>query len=107
MKKDNFKRISENRVSKILALFLQLRNLTNLSFYEYTDEEIIRMFTLIDEESKKVRDELLKVNARLREKIDVRKERAKALYAEDKKQNGWQMRPLLTINSERRLYYGI
>ena len=88
IKKDNFKRISENRVSKILALFSQLRNLTNLSFYEYTNEEILRIFILIDDESKKTREELLKVNARLREKIDVRKERAKALYAEDKKQKG-------------------
>lgn len=62
IKKYNFKRISENRVSKILALFSQLRNLTNLSFYEYTDEEILRMFILIDDESKKTRDELLKAN---------------------------------------------
>lgn len=64
IKKDNFKRISENRVSKILALFSQLKNLKNLSFYEYTNEEILRMFILIDEESKKTRDELLKANNR-------------------------------------------
>ena len=64
IKKYNFKRISENRVSKILALFSQLRNLTNLSFYEYTNEEILRIFILIDEESKKTREKLLEVNNR-------------------------------------------
>ena len=41
-KKDNFKRISENRVSKILNLLSQLTNLSNSSFYEYTDDEIDR-----------------------------------------------------------------
>lgn len=64
IKKYNFKRISENRVSKILALFSQLRNLTNLSFYEYTNEEILRMFILIDDESKKTREKLLEANNR-------------------------------------------
>ena len=64
IKKDNFKRISENRVSKILALFSQLRNLTNSSFYEYTNEEILRMFILIDDESKKTREKLLEANNR-------------------------------------------
>ena len=39
-KKENFKRISENRVSKIIMLLSQLTNLSNSSYYEYTDEDI-------------------------------------------------------------------
>ena len=44
IKRDNFKRISENRVSKILAMLAQLTNLGNSSYYEYTDEDIEKIF---------------------------------------------------------------
>lgn len=59
-KKDNFKRISENRVSKILVLLSQLTNLSNSSYYEYTDEDIEKIFTAIEEETKKSKEMLLK-----------------------------------------------
>ncbi|BDX52886.1 hypothetical protein [Metamycoplasma equirhinis] len=65
-KKDNFKRISENRVSKILALLSQLTNLSNSSFYEYTDEDIEKIFNAIDEEAKKSKEILLKSNDKKR-----------------------------------------
>ncbi len=65
-KKDNFKRISENRVSKILNLLSQLTNLSNSSFYEYTDDEIERIFKVIDEEAKKSKEHLLKSNDKKR-----------------------------------------
>ena len=61
-KRDNFKRISENRVSKILVLLSQLTNLTNTSFYEYTDEDIIKIFDTLEEEMKKSKDNLLRIN---------------------------------------------
>ena len=61
-KKENFKRISENRVSKILSLLDQLTNLSNSSFYEYTDEEIEKIFNAINEEAKKSKEILLKSN---------------------------------------------
>lgn len=61
-KRDNFKRISENRVSKILVLLSQLTNLTNTSFYEYTDEDIIKIFDTLEEEMKKSKDVLLRIN---------------------------------------------
>lgn len=61
-KRDNFKRISENRVSKILVLLSQLTNLTNTSFYEYTDEDIKKIFDTLEEETKKAKDILLKTN---------------------------------------------
>ena len=58
-KKENFKRISENRVSKILVLLSQLTNLSNSSYYEYTDEDIEKIFTAIEEETKKSQEMLL------------------------------------------------
>lgn len=59
-KKENFKRISENRVSKILVLLSQLTNLSNSSYYEYTDEDIEKIFSAIEEETKKSKEMLLK-----------------------------------------------
>ena len=61
-KRDNFKRISENRVSKILVLLSQLTNLTNTSFYEYTDEDINKIFDTLEEEMKKSKYILLRTN---------------------------------------------
>lgn len=64
--KRNFKRISENRVSKILNLLSQLTNLSNSSFYEYTNEEIEKIFEAIEEEAKKIKEFLLKSNDKKR-----------------------------------------
>ncbi len=61
-KRDNFIRISENRVSKILVLLSQLTNLTNTSFYEYTEEDINKIFDTLEEETKKAKDILLRTN---------------------------------------------
>jgi len=65
-KKENFKRISENRVSKILTLLSQLTNLSNSSFYEYTDEEIEKIFDAIETETKNTKNALLKANGKKR-----------------------------------------
>ena len=62
IKKDNFKRISENRVSKILAMLAQLTNLGNSSYYEYTDEDIEKIFKAIELEAKKSKETLLRRN---------------------------------------------
>ena len=63
-KKENFKRISENRVNRILVLLAQLRNLSNSSYYEYTDEDIEKIFKAINDQSKKTKESLLKSNKR-------------------------------------------
>lgn len=65
-KRENFKRISENRVSKILNLLSQLTNLSNSSFYEYTDEEIQKIFEAIEKETKRSKELLLKSNDKKR-----------------------------------------
>lgn len=61
-KKDNFKRISENRVSKILNLLEQLTNLTNTSFYEYSDDDIEKIFDAIESATASSKERLLKAN---------------------------------------------
>ena len=50
IKQENFKRIAENRVNKIVDLISKLHNLSNTSFYEYTDEQINEIFNLIQNE---------------------------------------------------------
>lgn len=70
-KKSNFKRISENRVSKIIALIKQLTNLTNTSFYEYSDSQIETMFKEIEEELKKSKKILLKNNEKKNKKVEL------------------------------------
>lgn len=49
-KRDNFKRIAENRTNKIIELISKLQNLMNPSFYEYTEEEIDSIFNAVQEE---------------------------------------------------------
>ena len=50
VKQENFKRIADNRVNKIVDLISKLHNLSNTSFYEYTDNQINEMFNLIQNE---------------------------------------------------------
>lgn len=60
VKKENFKRIAENRVSKIIDLISKLHNLSNTSFYEYTDEQIDKIFDSIQIELDKQKSEFKK-----------------------------------------------
>jgi len=46
-KKENFKRIAENRTNKIIDMINLLENLSNQSYYEYTDEQINKIFNSI------------------------------------------------------------
>lgn len=55
VKRENFKRIADNRVNKIVDLISKLHNLSNTSFYEYTDKQIDEMFNLIQNELDKQR----------------------------------------------------
>lgn len=49
-KKENFKRIATARTNKIVDMIALLGNLTNTSFYEYTDEQVNAMFDAIQNE---------------------------------------------------------
>lgn len=44
LKHNNFVRIAQNRKNKIISTIEQLNNLTNFSFYEYSEEEVKQMF---------------------------------------------------------------
>lgn len=55
-KKENFKKIAENRTNKIIDLISLLGNLANTSYYEYTDEQINAIFDAIQAELDKQRD---------------------------------------------------
>ena len=49
-KKQNFKKIAENRTNKIIDMISLLGNLSNTSYYEYTDDQIDSIFNAIQEE---------------------------------------------------------
>ena len=49
-KKENFKKIAENRTNKIIDMIRLLGNLSNSSYYEYTDRQIEAIFDAIQEE---------------------------------------------------------
>ena len=69
-KKDNFKRIAEKRTNKIIESISKLHNLTNTSFYEYTDTEIEIMFRDIEQAVQRSKKILLK-NNRKNNKVEV------------------------------------
>lgn len=58
-KRNNFIRISENRVNKIIILFNQLKNLKNKSFYEYDEEDINKIFLMLEKEMNDTKESLL------------------------------------------------
>lgn len=60
IKQQNFKRIAENRIEKIVNLISKLHNLSNFSFYEYTDDQIDKMFDIIQKELDKQKSEFKK-----------------------------------------------
>lgn len=57
-KKQNFRRISNNRVEKILLTLKQLENLTNSSYYEYSKEDVDSIFNEIEEATQKAKKKL-------------------------------------------------
>lgn len=71
IKRENFVRISESRVSKIIILFEQLTNLNNSSFYEYSDEDVEKIFSALENEMKKSKDILLKSNKKKKTRFEL------------------------------------
>ena len=57
IKKENFKRIAEARTNKIIHLISLLGNLSNRSFYEFSNEEIDTIFKALED---KIKTERLK-----------------------------------------------
>ena len=59
IKRDNFKRISEARFARMIQLYGQIANLSNLSYYEYDKEDIDVLFNALEEASNKAKATLL------------------------------------------------
>ena len=55
-KKENFRKIAENRTNKIIDMIALLGNLSNSSYYEYTDAQINAIFDAIQEELDRQRE---------------------------------------------------
>lgn len=70
-KKNNFKRIAENRVNKILDMISLLGNLSNASFYEYTDDQIEAIFGAIETELNKQKEKFTKQKNGKRKKFEL------------------------------------
>ena len=70
VKSENFKRISENRINKIVMLISRLSNLMNPSFYEYTDKQIDEMFNRIQKELDKEKREF-KEKSKKKHKVEL------------------------------------
>lgn len=70
-KQENFKRIADNRTSKIIDLISKLHNLTNASFYEYTDEQIDDMFKAIQKELDKQKKIFMSERTKEKKKVEL------------------------------------
>ena len=71
IKQENFKRIADNRTSKIVDLISKLHNLTNSSFYEYTDEQIDDMFRTIQKELDKQKKFFISERNKDKKKVEL------------------------------------
>lgn len=70
-KQENFKRIADNRTSKIVDLISKLHNLTNSSFYEYTDDQIDDMFNTIQKELDRQKNIFLSERKKEKKKVEL------------------------------------
>jgi len=70
VKQENFKRIAENRVNKIIDMISKLENLNNASFYEYNEDQITNIFNAIQNELDKQKAKFKK-NVKNKKKFEL------------------------------------
>lgn len=58
-KRQRFVRIAENRTNKILNMLRLLGNCSNKSNYDYTEEDVKKIFSAIEKEMKNARNVFL------------------------------------------------
>lgn len=68
-KRDNFKRLAENRTNKLIDMFNLLGNLSNKSNYSYTEEEVEHIFNTLEKELAKQKEKFLKKEEPKRKKF--------------------------------------
>ena len=56
LKRERFKKIAEQRTNKILKTLKLLANCANKSNYDYTDEEVKKIFLAIEKEIKSTKN---------------------------------------------------
>ncbi|QDY22289.1 hypothetical protein CGQ39_15450 [Clostridium botulinum] len=54
-KQENFIRLAEQRTNKIIKMLQLLANCSNRSNYEYTDEQVYKIFNIIEKEFRKTK----------------------------------------------------
>lgn len=54
-KRERFIRVAEARTNKIINMMKLLGNCSNKSNYEYTDDDVYKIFTVIERETKNAR----------------------------------------------------
>ena len=69
-KKDNFKRLAEARTEKVLDMIDLIGNLSNTSFYEYSDEQMENIFNAIQKELDKQK-ELFRKNKNSKKRFEL------------------------------------
>ena len=55
-KRDRFVRLAENRTNKLINMFRLLGNLSNRNNYEYSDEDVKKIFVALEKELKTAKD---------------------------------------------------
>ena len=63
-KREKFVRLAENRTNKILNMIQLLGNLSSPSTYEYTQQDVDKIFTAIENASKEAKKRFNKVEAK-------------------------------------------
>ncbi len=71
VKKENFKRVSSQRVNKIVDLISRLDNLRNSEFYEYNDNEIDEIFKVIESELEKQQNIFIKDRTKVKKRVEL------------------------------------
>ena len=70
-KQQNFKRIAEARTNKIIDMIDLLGNLSNTSYYEYTDEQIETVFSAIESELRRVKKKFVKTGKNGKKRFEL------------------------------------
>lgn len=70
-KQQNFKRIAEARTNKIIDMISLLGNLSNTSYYEYTDDQIDAVFDAIEAELKKTKKKFVKTGKTCKKRFEL------------------------------------
>ena len=63
-KRQRFRRLASRRTNDVLERLRILGNLSNRSFYDYEDEDVMIMFTAIEEQLRAVKAKFISVRRR-------------------------------------------